>query len=78
MKETAQEQDLGQVTSKKDRKGTTDFLSKRVRDVKTRVVRRFWDELRRHLLYGGSGIRHKGGLSLAEAIVGNMGSSESM
>jgi hypothetical protein len=58
--------------------GTTDFVSKRVRDVKTRVVRRFWDELRRHLLYARSGIRHTGGLSLAEAIVGNMGSSESM
>ena len=42
-------------------------------DVKTTVVRRSRDQLRRYLAYGRSGIWHTGGLSLEEVVVRKVG-----
>ena len=50
---------------------------KRRDDVKTAGESLLRDQLRRNLIYGRSGIRHEGGLSLLEAMERNVGTWDS-
>ena len=54
MKEKAQEQDQGQVTSRERNESEPLPCRKYLGDVKTTVVRRSWDQLRRYLLTDGA------------------------
>jgi hypothetical protein len=54
VKEKALEKDQGQVTSRERNESEPLPCRKERDDVKTRVVRRSWDELRRYLLTDGA------------------------
>ena len=78
MKEKAQERNLGQVTSRERSESEPLPCRKELDGVETTVVRRSWDKAPAGPAYGRSGIRHRGGLSLGEAIVWNVGTLLSM
>ena len=54
MKEKAQEKDRGQVTFRERNESEPLPCRKELDDVKTTVVRRSWDQLRRYLLTDGA------------------------
>ena len=78
MKEKAQEKNRGQVISTERNESEPLPCRKESDGVETMVVRRSWDKAPAGPAYGRSGIRHRGGLNLEEAVVWNMRTLVSM